>query len=87
MVDSIFIGHIPEVGAYAISGLAITFPIMNLSAAIGTLVGVGAATMISMLLGQRNYDTANKVLANVMTLNTIFGFVFGLGVLHFSTPC
>lgn len=86
MVDSIFIGHIPEVSAYAISGLAITFPIMNLSAAIGTLVGVGAATMISMLLGQRNYDTANKVLANVMTLNTIFGFVFGLGVLAFLDP-
>ena len=75
-----------KVGAYAISGLAITFPIMNLSAAIGTLVGVGAATMISMLLGQRNYDTANKVLANVMTLNTIFGFVFGLGVLAFLDP-
>lgn len=86
MVDSIFIGHIPEVGAYAISGLAITFPIMNLSAAIGTLVGVGAATMISMLLGQRNYSTANKVLANVMTLNTIFGLVFGLGVLAFLDP-
>lgn len=86
MVDSIFIGHIPEVGAYAISGLAITFPIMNLSAAIGTLVGVGAATMISMLLGQRNYATANKVLANVMTLNTIFGLVFGLGVLAFLDP-
>lgn len=86
MVDSIFIGHIPEVGAYAISGLAITFPIMNLSAAIGTLVGVGAATMISMLLGQRNYSTANKVLANVMTLNTIFGLAFGLGVLAFLDP-
>lgn len=86
MVDSIFIGHIPEVGAYAISGLAITFPIMNLSAAIGTLVGVGASTMISMLLGQRNYGTANKVLANVMTLNTIFGLAFGLGVLAFLDP-
>lgn len=86
MVDSIFIGHISEVGAYAISGLAITFPIMNLSAAIGTLVGVGASTMISMLLGQRNYGTANKVLANVMTLNTIFGLAFGLGVLAFLDP-
>lgn len=86
MVDSIFIGHIPDVGAYAISGLAITFPLMNLSAAIGTLVGVGAATMISMLLGQRNYSTANKVLANVMTLNTIFGLAFGLGILAFIDP-
>ena len=47
MVDSIYIGHIPGVGSYAISGLAVTFPLMNLSIALGTLVGVGAMTMIS----------------------------------------
>ena len=60
MVDSIYIGNIPEVGTLAMSGLAVTFPLMNLSAAIGTLVGVGAATMTSMLLGQKNYEVANK---------------------------
>ena len=43
MVDSIFIGHIPDVGSLALAGLAVTFPLMNLSAALGTLVGVGAA--------------------------------------------
>ena len=64
MVDSIYIGHIPGSGSLAISGLAVTFPLMNLSTALGTLVGVGAATMISVLLGQRNYKIANKVLAN-----------------------
>ena len=37
MVDSIFIGHIPDVGSYAISGLAVTFPLMNLATAVGTL--------------------------------------------------
>ena len=76
MVDSIYIGHIPDVGSYAISGLAVSFPLMNISSALGTLVGVGAATMISVLLGQHNYKAANKVLANEVTLNTIIGIVF-----------
>lgn len=86
MVDSIYIGHIRDVGAYAISGLAVTFPLMNLSAALGTLVGVGAMTMISVLLGQRNYDQANKVLANVLSLNTIVGILYTIVALTFLDP-
>lgn len=76
MVDSIYIGHIPGVGSAAISGLAVTFPLMNLSIAMGTLVGVGAMTLISVLLGQRNYGAAQKVLSNVLTLNVIIGVIF-----------
>lgn len=60
MIDSIFIGQ--GVGTLAISGLAVTFPFMNLAAAFGSLVGVGASTMISVKLGQKDYDTARKVL-------------------------
>ena len=45
MVDRIFIGHIPEVGTLSLGGLAVTFPIMNLSAAFGAMVGVGSSTM------------------------------------------
>ena len=86
MVDSIYIGHIKDVGAYAISGLAVTFPLMNLSAALGTLVGVGGMTMISVLLGQRNYDTASKVLANVFSLNIIIGVLFTVLTLAFLDP-
>ncbi len=86
MVDSIFIGHIPEVGSYAISGLAVTFPLMNLSTALGTLVGVGAATMISVLLGQKRYEDANTVLANEVTLNTIVGITFAVVCLLFLDP-
>lgn len=74
IVDSIFIGH--GVGPLAIAGLAVTFPLMNLSAAFGTLVGVGATTMISVLLGQKNYEVANKVLGNVVILNIIIGLIF-----------
>lgn len=74
MVDSIFIGQ--GVGTFAISGLAVTFPFMNLAAAFGSLVGVGASTMISVKLGQKDYDTARKVLGNVVSLNVIIGVVF-----------
>ena len=86
MVDSIYIGHIKDVGSYAISGLAITFPLMNLSAALGTLVGVGAMNMISVLLGQKNYDKANKVLGNIVSLNTIIGILFTIVTQFFPFP-
>lgn len=84
MVDSIFIGH--GVGADAISGLAVTFPLMNLSTAFGTLVGAGAATMLSVLLGRKNYAAASKVLGNVVTLNIIIGLIFMGVVLLFIDP-
>ena len=84
MVDSIFIGH--GVGPLAISGLALTFPLMNLAAAFGSLVGVGAATLISMRLGQRDYETAQRVLGNVLVLNLIIGVLFGLTALYFLDP-
>jgi len=86
VVDSIYIGHIKDVGAYAISGLAVTFPLMNLSVALGTLVGVGAMTMISVLLGQRQYRNASHVLNNVLTLNTIIGLLFTVVSLIFLEP-
>ena len=86
MVDSIYIGHIADVGSLAISGLAVTFPLMNISTAFGTLVGVGAATMISVLLGQKNYAVANKVLSNEVTLNIITGLVFTFVTLMWMDP-
>lgn len=84
MVDSIFIGQ--GVGPLAISGLAVTFPLMNLSTAFGTLVGAGAATMLSVLLGQKNYKAANKVLGNVVSLNIIIGVIFMAIALIFIDP-
>lgn len=86
IVDSVYIGHIPGVGSAAISGLAVTFPLMNLSAAMGTLVGVGAMTLVSVLLGQKNYDVARKVLSNVLALNIIIGLLFSAVTLGFLIP-
>ena len=84
ITDSIFIGH--GVGALAISGLAITFPLMNLAAAFGSLVGVGAATLISLRLGQKDYSSANSILGNVFVLNLIFGISYSIVVLFFLDP-
>lgn len=84
MVDSIFIGQ--GVGALAISGLAITFPFMNLSAAFGAAIGVGASTFLSVKLGQRDYDIANRILGNNVMLNIIVGVVFGVLCLIFIDP-
>ena len=86
MVDSIYIGHISDVGSYAISGLAVTFPLMNISIALGTLVGVGAMTLISILLGQKNYEAAGKVLSNTLTLNVAVGLLFTVVALAFLDP-
>lgn len=84
MVDSIFIGH--GVGPLAISGLAVTFPLMNLAAAFGSLVGVGASTLISVKLGQKDYDTSHKILGNVVVLNLLIGIVFTIVTLAFLDP-
>lgn len=84
MIDSIFIGQ--GVGSLAISGLAITFPFMNLGAAFGAMVGVGASTLISVKLGQKDYATAQTVLGNVVTLNVIIGIAFSIVSLLFLDP-
>ena len=84
MVDSIFIGQ--GVGPMAISGLALTFPFMNLGAAFGAGVGVGASTCISVKLGQKDYATAQRVLGNTVTLNIIIGLAFSIVSLLFLDP-
>ena len=84
MADSIFIGH--GVGALAISGLALTFPLMNLAAAFGSLVGVGASTLVSVKLGQKDYEGTNHVLGNVLMLNVLLGLAFTVVFLLFLDP-
>ena len=81
IVDSIFIGH--GVGPLAIAGLAITFPLMNLSAAFGTLVGVGGSSLMSIRLGEHDTESTHKILSNVVILNFITGLIFAIVCLTF----
>ena len=81
IVDSIFVGQ--GVGDIGISGMAIASPFMNLSAAFGAMVGVGASTVISVRLGQQRYETAQHTLGNAITLNIILGLLFTIACLPF----
>ncbi|MDE6859599.1 MAG: MATE family efflux transporter [Duncaniella sp.] len=84
IIDSIFIGR--GVGAMAIAGLAITFPLMNLVAAFVMLIAAGGATISSIFLGQKNYDRATDVVNNVFSLAIIHSVIFGGLTLLFLDP-
>ncbi|MDP4225374.1 MAG: MATE family efflux transporter [Bacteroidota bacterium] len=81
IIDRVFIGH--GVGPLAISGLALTFPLMNLAAAFGSLVGAGASTMVSIRLGQRDRKGATLILGNAVFLNLLLGTLFSVFALSF----
>ncbi|MGH4117570.1 MATE family efflux transporter [Clostridium sp.] len=78
IVDRIYIGHIKDVGSYALSGLAITFPISVIIMAFGMLIGIGASAVISIRLGEKNTDTANNILGNAFILITLISLVISL---------
>lgn len=84
IVDSIFIGH--GVDALALSGLAVTFPLMNISTAFGAMVGVGSSTLISVKLGQKDYKIAEQILGNAVVMNVVMGIIFGVAALLFLDP-
>ncbi|MDD2288909.1 MAG: MATE family efflux transporter [Bacteroidales bacterium] len=81
LADVIFIGR--GVNAMAIAGLFLTLPLMNISAAFGSLIGVGASTLISVKLGQKDIQTAEVALGNAVTLNTIIGIIYTIVALIF----
>ena len=84
LVDSIFIGQFA--GGYALAGLALTFPLMNLGTAFSSMIAVGASANIGIFLGKKDYPMAQKVLGNVVTLNFIIGILYMVGVLAFLDP-
>ncbi len=84
IVDAIFIGQ--GVGKEGIMGLALTVPIMSLTAAFGAMVGVGGSTLMSVRLGQKDYETARRILGNVVLMNISMGLVLGAVLLLFIDP-
>jgi len=84
IIDAIFIGQ--GVGPMAIAGISLTFPVMQMTAAFGSMIGVGASTLLSVKLGEKDYDTAKKILGNVVVLNVIMGVVLGFVMLLLLDP-
>lgn len=80
IVDTIYIGH--GCGMLALSALTVAKPFMDICAAFGSLVGVGASTILAITLGRKDYESANKVLGNVLVLNFLLGaIIMGIGLL------
>lgn len=75
VVDRMFIGHIPEVGSIAMTGVGITIPITTIILAFGMLIGIGTTTCISIKLGQGKKEEASKLIGNAITLSIILGLL------------
>jgi putative MATE family efflux protein len=73
IVDRIFIGH--SVGTLGIAGLAVAYPLMMVKGALGMLIGWGAASLISLRLGEGRHEEAEKIMANALTLTILFAIV------------
>ncbi|WP_346928733.1 MATE family efflux transporter [Clostridium sp.] len=89
IIDRMFIGHIPEVGNLAITGIGVTMPISTIILGFGMLVGIGTATTISIRLGQNKKEEAEKILGNAFTLIiiislaiTAIGLIWGKDILR-----
>ncbi len=85
LIDSIVIGHAID-DPNVIAGIAVTFPVMTLSGALGMLIGAGAATRISIVLGQKDKPRAEMVLGNALMLTLIIGVVYMTCFLVFLDP-
>lgn len=72
IIDRVYIGHTPGLGDHAIGGLGIALPIMNITAAVGMLVGAGSASRISIFLGKGDKETAEKIIGNSFLLTILF---------------
>lgn len=84
IIDAIFIGQ--GVGPLAIAGISLTFPVMQVTSAFGSMVGVGASTLLSVKLGEKDYDVAKRILGNVVVLNIVMGILLGVIMLAFINP-
>lgn len=84
IIDSIFIGH--GVGAMGISALAISLPLMNLGAAFGAMIGVGASALLSIKMGEKDVRSQLLILGNTVSLNVLIGITFTVVGLLFLDP-
>lgn len=84
MVDRMFIGRIPNIGALALTGVGVAFPLIILIAAFAALVSMGAAPRASIMLGKNKSDEAEKILGNAFTALIIVSVVITSIILLFS---
>ena len=83
IVDRIFIGHLPDVGSDALTGVGVTFPVLILISAFASLVGMGGAPRAAIKMGQKDNDAAEKIVGNCFVLLILTSIVLTAGFLLF----
>ena len=83
LVDRIYIGHIPEIGSAALTGVGVTFPIIMIVSAFSSLVGMGGAPQASIMMGRKDHRGALKVVGNCVTFLTIIAVLLTAAILIF----
>ena len=86
IVDRIYVGHIPEEGTMALAGLGITFPVLILITAFSNMVGMGGSNRASIAMGRGEYDKAEKILGNCVTMIIMLSIVLGAGFMALKRP-
>lgn len=85
IVDRMFIGHIPDIGQLALTGVGVTMPIVSIILGFGLLLGVGTSARVSLNLGLGNKEDAEKLIGNSLTLSIILSVLITFIGLTFST--
>ena len=83
LVDRIYIGHIPEIGSAALTGVGVTFPIIMIVSAFSSLVGMGGAPQASIMMGRKDHRGALKVVGNCVSFLTIIAVLLTVAILVF----
>lgn len=86
MVDRMYIGHIPEIGSAALTGVGVCFPIIMIISAFAYLMGMGGAPRASIYMGKKDNDTAEKILGNSFSALILISIVLTIVVLVFQEP-
>ncbi len=86
IVDRVYIGHIPEYGDVALTGVGVTFPIIMLISAFSAFAGMGGAPLASIELGRKRHDRAEKILGNCAGLIVFFAVILTILFLLIKTP-
>lgn len=86
IVDRIYIGHIPEVGALALTGVGVCMPLIMLVSAFAALVGYGGAPRASIFMGKGDYESAEKTLGNCFTMQVIISIILTTALLLWNRP-
>lgn len=83
IIDRIYIGHIPDVGPKALTGVGVTLPIIMIITAFSSLCGMGGAPKAAIAMGKNDYKSANKILGNCVTLTVIIAILLTIVVTIF----